>query len=33
MTYPPELQELIEEFQEIEDKRERLEYVFDLSEF
>lgn len=32
MTYPPELQELIEEFQEIEDKRERLEYVFDLSD-
>ena len=31
MTYSEELTELIEEFQEIDDKMERLEMVFDLS--
>ena len=30
--YPTALQELIEEFQEIEDKRERLEYLFELAD-
>ena len=32
MTYPEALTELIEEFQEVEDKMERLEMVFELSE-
>ena len=32
MTYPEELSELIEEFQEIDDKMERLEMVFDLAD-
>ncbi len=32
MTYSAELLELIEEFQEIDDKMERLEMVFDLAE-
>lgn len=30
--YPSALQELIEEFQEVEDKRERLEMVYELAE-
>ena len=30
--YPAALQELIDEFQEIDDKRERLEYLFELAE-
>ncbi len=30
--YPTALQELIEEFQEVEDKRERLEMVYELAE-
>ena len=32
MTYPEALQELVEEFQAIEDKRERLEMLFELAE-
>ncbi|MBA87053.1 MAG: hypothetical protein CMB29_03185 [Euryarchaeota archaeon] len=32
MTYSKELSELIDEFQDIEDKMERLEMVFDLAE-
>ena len=32
MNYSSELSELIEEFQEIEDKMERLEMVFDLAD-
>ena len=32
MTYPEELAELIEEFQEIDDKMERLEMVFDMAD-
>ena len=32
MNYSAELSELIEEFQEIEDKMERLEMVFDLAD-
>ena len=32
MTYSEELTELIEEFQEIDDKMERLEMVFDLAD-
>ena len=32
MTYPAELTELIEEFQDVDDKMERLEMVFDLSD-
>ena len=32
MTYSEELNELIEEFQEIDDKMERLEMVFDLAD-
>lgn len=32
MTYPPALQELIDEFQEVEDKRERLEMLFELAD-
>ena len=32
MTYPAELTELIEEFQEVDDKMERLEMVFDLAD-
>ena len=32
MTYSAELLELIEEFQEIDDKMERLEMVFDLAD-
>ena len=32
MTYSKELTELIDEFQDIEDKMERLEMVFDLAE-
>jgi len=32
MTYPEALSELIEEFQEVDDKMERLEMVFELSE-
>ncbi|HIF90641.1 MAG TPA: SufE family protein [Candidatus Poseidoniales archaeon] len=32
MTYPPALQELIEEFAEIDDKMEILEYVYDLAD-
>ena len=31
MTYPEQLMELIEDFQSIEDRMERLEYVFDLA--
>ncbi|MAR47270.1 MAG: hypothetical protein CMA41_05650 [Euryarchaeota archaeon] len=31
MTYPQQLAELIEDFQSIEDRMERLEYVFDLA--
>ena len=31
MTYPSHLSELIEDFQSIEDRMERLEYVFDLA--
>ena len=31
MTYPEQLSELIEDFQSIEDRMERLEYVFDLA--
>lgn len=31
MTYPTHLAELIEDFQSIEDRMERLEYVFDLA--
>jgi len=31
MTYPAQLVELIEEFQEIEDKRERLEFLFEFA--
>ena len=30
--YPAALQELIEEFQEVADKRERLEMVFELAD-
>ena len=30
--YPSALQELIEEFQEVDDKRERLEMVYELAE-
>lgn len=32
MTYPVELAELIEEFQDIDDKMERLEMVFDMAD-
>jgi len=32
MTYPEELAELIEEFQDIDDKMERLEMVFDMAD-
>ncbi|HJM55475.1 MAG TPA: SufE family protein [Poseidonia sp.] len=32
MTYPVSLQDLIEEFQSVEDKRERLEMLFELAE-
>jgi cysteine desulfuration protein SufE len=32
MTYPEALQELVEEFQAIEDKRERLEVLFELAD-
>ena len=32
MTYPEALQELIEEFQSVEDKRERLEMLFELAD-
>ena len=32
MTYPADLAELIEEFQEVEDKMERLEMVFDMAD-
>ena len=32
MNYTAELSELIEEFQEIDDKMERLEMVFDLAD-
>ena len=32
MTYPRALQELIEEFQEVDDKRERLEMLFELAD-
>jgi cysteine desulfuration protein SufE len=32
MTYPTALQELIEEFQEVDDKRERLEMLFELAD-
>ena len=32
MTYTDVLAELIEEFQEVEDKMERLEMVFDLAD-
>jgi cysteine desulfuration protein SufE len=32
MTYPSALQELIDEFQEVEDKRERLEMLFELAD-
>lgn len=31
MTYPAQLVELIEEFQDIVDKRERLEYLFEFA--
>ena len=31
MTYPEQLMELIDDFQSIEDRMERLEYVFDLA--
>ena len=31
MTYPEQLMELIEDFQSIDDRMERLEYVFDLA--
>tara|TARA_B100000614_G_scaffold130649_1_gene116545 strand:- start:417 stop:827 length:411 start_codon:yes stop_codon:yes gene_type:complete len=31
MTYPEQLSELIDDFQSIEDRMERLEYVFDLA--
>ena len=31
MTYPEQLMELIEDFKSIEDRMERLEYVFDLA--
>ena len=31
MTYPEKLTELVEEFQSIDDRMERLEYVFDLA--
>lgn len=31
MTYPDQLMELIEDFKSIEDRMERLEYVFDLA--
>ena len=31
MTYPEQLSELIEDFKSIEDRMERLEYVFDLA--
>ena len=31
MTYPEALVELIDDFQSIDDKMERLEYVFDLA--
>ena len=30
--YPEALRELVEEFQEVEDKRERLEMLFELAE-
>ena len=30
--YPEALQELVEEFQEVEDKRERLEMLFELAD-
>lgn len=32
MTYPEALQELVEEFQDVPDKRERLEMLFELAE-
>jgi len=32
MTYPKNLAELIEEFQEVDDKMERLEMVFDMAD-
>ena len=32
MTYPTALQELIDEFQEVDDKRERLEMLFELAD-
>jgi cysteine desulfuration protein SufE len=32
MTYPEPLQELIEEFQSVDDKRERLEMLFELAD-
>ena len=32
MTYPEALTELIEEFQEVDDKMERLEMVFDMAD-
>ena len=32
MTYPAELAELIEEFQDVDDKMERLEMVFDMAD-
>ena len=31
MSYPQQLAELIEDFQSIDDRMERLEYVFDLA--
>ena len=31
MTYPEQLSELIEDFKSIDDRMERLEYVFDLA--
>ena len=31
MTYPEKLGELVEDFQAIDDRMERLEYVFDLA--
>ena len=32
MTYPAQLLELIEEFQEVEDQMERLEMVFEMAD-
>ena len=31
MTYPEKLAELVDDFQSIDDRMERLEYVFDLA--